>query len=133
MRPTEYCQSLFERIECEALPPGWYTIVSYGFGQGYENNFDFRESAINAGYNGCGNVPTGLASMNYGSQITIQLDTIASPGPFYYKPSLAYVPPSIISYDNIGGIDYPTPFTEYELGEEYFKDSIYESVVNGEI
>jgi gliding motility-associated-like protein len=133
MTPLEYCSSLFQRIECESLPPGWYTIVSYGFGQGYENNFDFRESAYHGGYNGCGGQPTGLASMNYGSLITIQLDTTASPGPYYYRPGLACVAPSTITYNNVLTPDFPSPFTEYVLCTEYFKDSTYQSVVNDEI
>ncbi|MEI6882641.1 MAG: hypothetical protein WCK82_15075, partial [Bacteroidota bacterium] len=133
MDPPEYCNPEFQRIECRSLPPGWYTVVSYGRGPNYDNNFDFIEANGYSHTYGCGAGAQGLFSIDYGSQISIQLDTTASPGPFYYKPSLAYVPASIISYDNIGGIDYPTPFTEYVLGEEYFKDSTYQSVVNNEI
>lgn len=133
MDPPEFCSSLFQRIECESLPPGWYTIVSYGYGQGYDNNYDFRESAYHAGYNGCGAQPTGLASMNYGSLITIQLDTTASPGPYYYRPGLACVSPTTITYTNVLTPDFPSPFTEYVLCNEYFKDSTYQSVVNDEI
>jgi hypothetical protein len=133
MRIPEYCNSSFQRVECESLAPGWYTVVSYGFGQGYENNFDFRESALNGGYNGCGSQPTGLASMNYGSLISIQLDTTASPGPYYYRPGIACVAPNTITYTNVLTADFPSPFTEYVLCDEYFKDSTYQSVVNDEI
>jgi gliding motility-associated-like protein len=133
MRPIEYCSSAFRRIECESLPPGWYTVVSYGYGQSYDNNYDFRETVYHAGYNGCGAEPSGLASMNYLSLISIQLDTTASPGPYYYRPGLACVAPNTITYTNVLTPDFPSPFTEYVLCTEYFKDSIYESVVNDEI
>ena len=133
MDPPEYCSNVFQRIECESLPPGWYTIVSYGFGQGYENNFDFRENELYNGYNVLGSVPVGLASMSYTSLISIQLDTTASPGPFYYRPGLACVEQNTITYSNALTPDNPSPFTEYVLCQEYFKDSTYESVVNDQI
>lgn len=133
MDEPEYCNSVFTRWECESLPPGWYTVVSYGFGPGYENNYEFHEQNLHAGYHGCGADTNGLYSMNYISQISIQLDTTSAPGPFYYKPGIACVAPNTISYTNVLTPDFPSPFTEYVLCSEYFEDSTYQSVVNDEI
>lgn len=133
MDPIEYCQGGFERVECRSLPPGWYTVVSYGRGPNYDNNFEFTQANGYTRTLGCGPSAEGLYSINYGSQITIQLDTTSSPGPFYYRPGLSCVAPSTISYVNLQSADYPSPFTEYVLCDEYFKDSVYQSLVNGEI
>jgi gliding motility-associated-like protein len=133
MEVPEYCSSTFTRWECESLPPGWYTVVSYGFGPGYENNYEFHEQNLHTGYHGCGADTNGLYSMNYISQISIQLDTTSSPGPFYYKPEIACVAPNTITYTNVLTPDFPSPFTEYVLCSEYFEDSTYQSVVNDEI
>lgn len=100
---------------CTTVPAGWYTVVSYGFGPNYENNYDFKEEH---GYVWPYSEPD---NVHFPSTVTVVADTSELPGPFFNRPHKACQAPDTISYQNTGTTDYPSAFSSYTLCTERFK------------
>jgi gliding motility-associated-like protein len=66
----------FATPTCNLMPEGWYTVVSYGTGQDYNNTRD----PFNPG-----------ASLYQPSRITVTIDTSVTEGPLYNRPYKACV------------------------------------------
>lgn len=107
--------SYFSLPACATVPAGWYTVVSYGYGPNYENNFDFHEDQVYTNWD------YGLYNINETSTVTVTADTTELPGPFFNKPYKACVASDTIKYINLATVDYPTSSTSYNFCMERFK------------
>jgi gliding motility-associated-like protein len=109
--------SSFTSPGCTFLPAGWYTIVSYGQGAGYDNNF----SHLNA--IGHGGVISGGWSIGQASLISVAADTSISPGPFYNRPYKACVANNglPLDFENNGTQAIPARTGTYTLCTENFR------------
>ena len=106
---------------CATVPAGWYTVVSYGYGPGYDNNYDFHEASVYP--NWYYNTWPSLYSIDYTSTITVVADTTVPPGPFFNRPFKACVANNDLplTWVNTGTTESPSGFTDYTLCMERFK------------
>lgn len=109
--------SSFSNPGCTVMPPGWYTVVSYGRGPNYDNNFTYLNSVGHDGVN------SGNWSVGQASYITVTADTTIPPGPFYNRPYKACVANNglPLTFQNNGTAAIPARTGTYALCKENFR------------
>ena len=107
----------FNTPDCGVLSEGWYTVVSYGEGPGYDNGFAWSSNwAADVGFVGLW------------EHITVMADTNILPGPFFSRPHLACDIDAVanggdpLTWDNTDGTAaIPNAATPYTAELERFK------------
>lgn len=114
------CYSNFSLPPCATVPEGWYTVVSYGYGPTYDNNYVFHE---NTTYNYSNGTQGLLYNIDYTSAIRVVADTTVPPGPFFNRPYKACVAndDNPLTWVNTGTASVPSAATSYPLCMERFK------------
>lgn len=118
------CVSSINATECNPLPEGWYTVVVYGNGPGYENNLVWQEQ-----YPGFYWYDSDIDEEH---TLSVTVDTTVVPGPLYNKPFKACVANNGDPIDLVNNGTPANPYYErrFTLCTENFKLVVDTPLVN---